>query len=191
MRKVTVFNRISVDGHFASLNEETFGMDWFVPDPEVDRAVRSGDGKVDTLLLGATTFAGFERSWTPLLSDANAPKELKAVAEELTRLNKIVFTSRRVHSDWANTRFVADDPADTVRKLKASDGDGILIMGSGSIVRQLANERLIDEFLLVVTPVVAGIGKPLFPDIGRLDLTLMRARSFASGNVLLHYKLKG
>ena len=191
MRKLILLNRISIDGYFASLNDAAFGMDWFVHDPEVDIAVRAGSGpRPDTLILGGVTYRGFERSWTPFLRDPNAPPAMKAVAEELTAMTKIVFSRRRDPIEWANTKRFDEAPADVVRRLKAEAGADMMIMGSGTICSNLANAGLIDEFVFIVTPVVAGEGKPLFDDVRRFGLTLQEARPFASGNVVLRYALQ-
>lgn len=190
MRKIAVMNRISVDGYFASNNEATFGMDWFVQDPEVDVAVRAGDGKVDGLIMGKTTYLGFERGWVPILNDPDAPEALKAVAQELTAMHKYVFSGSLEEAAWANSTLYRDRLPERVRQLKEGPGDDILIFGSGSIVQQLANANLIDEYLLILTPVVAGEGKLQFRDVRPFDLKLLRAQSFASGNVLLHYAVK-
>ena len=63
----------------------------------------------------------------------------------------------------------------------------MLIMGSGSIVQQLTQERLIDDYIFIVTPVIAGTGKSMFKDVKQLGLKLLKTQSFQSGNVLLHY----
>jgi dihydrofolate reductase len=190
MRKVIVLNRISIDGFFASLNDMTFGMDWFVQDPEVDKAVHEGSHS-DTLLLGDITYKGFERSWVPMLNDPNTPLPLKAVAKELTNMTKVVFSKRLKENDilWANTDLHNGNLAEVVKQLKSQDGTDILIMGSGTIVQQLTNEGLIDEYLFIVTPVIAGGGKPLFPSVKQTNLKLLEAKSFKSGNVVLHYEV--
>ncbi|MCG7212342.1 dihydrofolate reductase family protein [Paenibacillus mucilaginosus] len=185
-----MLNRISIDGYFASLNENTFGMDWFVQDPEVDIAVRSGGGTLDTLILGGHTYRGFERNWVPILHDPRAPKEWKAVAEELTAMTKIVFSSEQKEITWANTRRFNGSVVEVSQRLKEEEGSDILIMGSGTIVRQLAAEGLIDEYVFILTPVVAGQGKPLFEHVYEFGLTLTETKAFASGNVLLRYQLK-
>ena len=188
MRKIVMMNRISIDGRFASGNEETFGMDWFVPDPEVDRALRSDGEKLDTLILGGSTYRGFERSWTPFLRDPSAPPAMRAVAEELTAMRKIVFSRREAPLLWENTERCRGSVPDVARRLKQEEGTSILIMGSGSIVRQLAGEGLIDEYVFILTPIVAGEGKPLFDHAG-FGLKLKEAKAFASGNVVLRYSL--
>ena len=68
--------------------------------------------------------------------------------------------------------------------LKQGSGASIVIFGSGTIVQQLTNEGLIDEYVLTVTPVILGTGKSLFKDVNKLNLKLLGTRSFNSGNVL-------
>ena len=186
MRTITVLNRISIDGFFAGPNGE---IDWFIPDPEVDRAVHDA-GSADTLLLGRNTFQLFEKSWPPFLDDPNAPPQMKAVAEELTKMKKIVFSKTLQQTTWANTEFVADGVIEKVTNLKAGEGTGMMMFGSGEIIQQLSDAGLIDEYLFIVTPVVLGKGKALFKDVNKVSMKLADTQSFASGNVLLHYKTR-
>lgn len=190
MAKIKMLNRISIDGYFASPNEANFGMDWFIHDPEVDKAAHMIGGKMDTLLLGGTTYRGFERSWVPVLNNPHAPQQLKEIAEELTVMNKIVFSKTIKESNWDNTQIYDDHLIEVVRQLKQDNSSDILVMGSGSIVQQLAEENLIDEYIFIVTPIVAGEGKSLFQHVKQFELTLVEAITFASGNILLHYMLK-
>lgn len=143
---------------------------------------------MDTLILGGITYRGFESHWAPMLKNPHAPNELKAIAEELTNMTKIVFSKNMKEATWDNTRLFDGDVAEVVRKLKNEEGSGILILGSGTIVQQLANEGLIDEYMFI-TPVVAGEGKPLFDHVKQFGLTLVEAKSFHSGHVLLHYRV--
>lgn len=189
MRRMIVLNRISVDGYFASNEEATWGMDWFVQDPEVDMATHERI-QADTLVLGGATFRGFERMWVPLLGDPHAPPPLKALAQELTAMKKVVFSERLVASQWENTQSFTGKLAEVVADLKQQEGSDILVLGSGAVVRQLAQEHLIDEYLLIGTPVVAGRGKALFTDVPQQKLTLREVKGFASGNVLLHYEVQ-
>ena len=193
MRKIVMLNRVSIDGFFASLNKKTWGMDWFVQDPEVDKAAHalvSGDSPPDTLILGGITYRGLERSWTPWLKDPKAPKEMKAVAEELTGMTKVVFskTLKKGEITWENTELRAGNLIKVTKDLKDGKGAGIMIMESGTIIQQLANKGLIDEYVFIVTPVVAGEGKLLFKDVKQFGLKLLSTKSFKSGNDLLHYE---
>jgi len=183
-----MLNRISIDGYFASNNEMTGGMDWFVQDPKVDEAVHKRPGGSDTLILGENTFVMFKNSWMPMLKDQNAPATLKAVAQELTSMKKVVFSEKIKESDWENTEFHDGDLTSVVGKLKREEGTDILVMGSGTVVQQLANADLIDEYMFIVSPVIAGDGKVLFKDVKQQNLKLVSAESFDSGNVVLHYE---
>src|SRR5690242_10687756 len=137
MRKVIMLNRISMDGYFASHDEQSWGMSWFVGDPAVDKAAHELI-RADTLLMGRETYTHFEKSWLPLLNDPKAPKELKATAEELTHMKKVVFSKSMQEAKWENSELYHGDLATTVKKLKQGEGAGILILGSGTIVQQLA-----------------------------------------------------
>jgi dihydrofolate reductase len=88
---------------------------------------------------------------------------------------------------WMNTRLVKENVAREVRELRAGTGPDISIFGSGTIIQLLAREGLIDEYLIVVSPVILGKGKPLFKDFERTGLRHIEAINFNSGNVLLHY----
>jgi dihydrofolate reductase len=188
MRPVVMLNRISIDGFFASGNATTGGMDWFVPDPEVDTYVRElGSAPADTLLLGAKTYAMFQHAWLPMLADPNTPAPLLAVAQELTNMAKVVFSNTITQSTWANSQFVNSDIPGHVKKLKQARGGEILIMGSGTIVQQLANAALIDQYVFIVSPVIAGSGKALFMNVSQRGLKLLSSKTFGSGNVVLHF----
>ena len=184
MRKITVFNRVSADGFFAGPKGE---MDWFVHDPEVDKAAHERM-KPDTLLLGRVTYQLFESFWPHVLKDPKSPEELRNLAEELNQMTKIVFSKTLKDVSWVNARLAGADIIKEVKGLKQGKGADITIFGSGSIVRQLADKGLIDEYLLVVTPVIMGKGQSMFTDIGKFNLKLLETKAFKSGNVLLHYQ---
>jgi len=183
MRKVVLFNRISIDGFFAGPNGE---IDWFVQDPEVDKATHQMMHP-DTILFGRLTYQMFESYWPHLASDPNAPKEFLVLANELNQMTKVVFSKTLKEVTWVNSKLVKGNVPEEVRKLKQGAGLEIVIFGSGTIVQQLAGEGLIDEYLILASPVVLGTGKLLFKDVKKSSLKLLGARDFNSGNVLLHY----
>ena len=183
MGKVIMLNRVSIDGFFAGPNGE---IDWFIRDPEVDKAVR-GNGGTGAALFGRVTYQMFESYWPGVAADPGAPKEARTVAEELGRMTKLVFSRTLTEAVWENTKLLRGEPAGEVRKLKQAGSPDYIIFGSGTIVQQLTAEGLIDEYLLVVTPVLLGTGKLLFSGTGKHNFRLADARGFSSGNVLLHY----
>jgi dihydrofolate reductase len=188
-----MINWVSVDGFFAGPNGE---IDWVLRDPEVDKALREptpGDAGAQsqgsaTMLLGNITYTLFENSWPHIAKDPNAPDAMHKMADEVNRMTKLVFSHTRQEVSWENSKLFHGNLVEEVKKLKDDNGTAILIFGSGTIVQQLAQEGLIDEYLLVVTPVILGKGKPLFKDVNKLNLRLLQARHFESGNVLLRYR---
>jgi dihydrofolate reductase len=90
---------------------------------------------------------------------------------------------------WQNTTLLGGDLPTEVRRLKEQSGPDIVILGSGSIVSQLSEARLIDEYQIVLNPTVLGRGRTLFETVAdRLSLRLTKARSFQNGNVVLWYE---
>jgi dihydrofolate reductase len=185
MRKIVVLNRISIDGFFAGPNGE---IDWFIQDPEVDKAAHELM-RPDTLLMGRLTYQMFEAYWPHVAKDPDAPEGTRVMSNELNQMTKVVFSSSLSEVAWVNSVLVKGDISAEVQKLKQGEGADLTIFGSGTVVQQLANEGLIDEYLIVVTPVVLGTGKPLFKDVEAFKLKLLATRSFTSGNLLLHYKI--
>jgi dihydrofolate reductase len=184
MRKVIMFNRISLDGFFAGPNGE---IDWFVPDPEVDKATHEMMHP-DTILFGRLTYQMFESYWPHLATDPNAPKEALVLANELNQMTKVVFSKTLKEVTWENSKLVMGNIAGEVKQLRQGAGPEIVIFGSGTIVQQLAGDGLIDEYLILVSPVILGTGILLFKDVKKSNLKLLGARDFNSGNVLLHYR---
>jgi dihydrofolate reductase len=192
MRRIVMFNWVSIDGFFAGPNGE---IDWIIRDPEVDQTLRESDtdiaqsesGGSDMMLLGNVTYSMFENSWPPIARDPNAPEALHKMADEVTRMTKVVFSRSRKEAPWENSRLLKDNLIEEAEKLKQGEGTPILIFGSGTIVQQLTVAGLIDEYFIAVTPVVLGKGKRLFGDVQRQNLRLLEARQFKSGNVLLRY----
>ena len=189
MRKIVMFNWVSVDGLFASPNGE---IDWVIRDPEVERALREprpGQASVgaDTMLLGNVTYTMFENSWPQIAKDPSAPEEMHRLADEITRMTKIVFSRTRKDVTWENSKLFRGHLLEEVEKLKQEQGKDIIIFGSGTIVQQLTDAGLIDDYFIALTPVVLGKGKPLLRDVQTRDLRLLDVQHFHSGNVLLHY----
>ncbi|NGM82053.1 dihydrofolate reductase family protein [Paenibacillus sp. 7124] len=184
MRKIVLFNNISVDGYYAGPGGE---IDWFIHDPEVNQAAHERMSP-DTVLFGRATYQMFEGYWPHVAANPKAPEGARRMANELNQMTKVVFSSTLQEVSWMNSRLLSGNLQEEVRRLKEGEGADITIFGSGTIVQQLAKAGLIDEYLLVLTPVVIGNGKPLFIDAGKMKLELLEARSFSSGIVLLHYR---
>lgn len=185
MRKLSVFESISADGYFC---DDKNDMSWAHrgPDPEFDAFTAENAGGEATLLFGRVTYEMMKSYWpTP-----QAQKENGAVAEGMNKLEKIVFSRTLKEPGWSNAKVIAGDPAPVVRELKQGIGPDLLIMGSGSIVSQLSQARLVDSYQFVVVPIVLGKGRTVFDGVkDRLNLKLTKSRPFKNGNVVLWYDL--
>ncbi len=118
-----------------------------------------------------------------------AVKNDPVVAERMNSLPKVVFSRTRNQVSWNNTRLVKGNVAAEIRKMKREPGPGMAILGSGSLIAQLAPEGLIDEYQIMVNPVVLGKGRTLFDGIqDNLRLKLTKTRAFRNGNVFLCYE---
>ena len=184
MRKIVVFDWVSVDGYYAGPNRE---IDWVVQDPEIDKAAHERMNP-DTLLCGRISYQMFENVWPKVAEDPKAPKGMKKLADEMAQMTKVVFSKTLKEVTWENSKLFHRDLIEEVKKLRRRKGADIAIFGSGTIVQQLANEGLINEYLFAITPVVLGSGRSLFTDVEGLNLALVETKNFKSGNVLLYYK---
>lgn len=183
MRRLTVFNNVSLDGYIADANGD---MSWaHKQDPEWN-AFTAENAKGDAVLLfGRITYDLMASFWpTPM-----AMQSMPDVAERMNSLQKIVFSKTMKKADWKNTTLIKSDIAAAVQKMKNEPGPDMVILGSGSIVAQLAEAGLIDEYQIAVSPVALGSGKTMFAGMKkRLNLKLTKSRAFDNGNVLLCYE---
>jgi dihydrofolate reductase len=181
MRKLTVFNLMTLDGYIAG---EGGDISWHHVDEEFQELANAASNYGNTLLFGRVTYelmAGFWPTPEAIRSDP-------VVAAGMNKAEKIVFSRTLQKADWNNTRLVNDGMLDEVRRLKQGTGKDLTILGSGSIVAQLAEEGLIDEYQVLLNPVVIGKGKSMFEGVkDRFSLKLTKTRVFGNGNVLLTY----
>jgi dihydrofolate reductase len=163
MKKISVFNHVTVDNLFSGPDGE---IDWFqgVHDDEWNRYAQEHAGLPrNTLMFGRTTYE-MMKSWWPTPA---AMQMDPVMAEVMNNSPKIVFSSQLKNVEdepnWKNTRVFHQIDQDEIRNLKQKEN--ITILGSGTIVQQLANLGLIDEYTLVVVPIILGEGKPLFSEL--------------------------
>ena len=198
MRRIVMFNRVSADGFFAAADGN---LDWIVPDEEVDRHGASGIPSTDTVILGRRTYEQFASFWphvldSPAPADPHGPggfsPELHAFARALTDMTKLVFSTKLNDVTWKNSRLQRDIDPRAIEAMKRQPGKDMIIFGSGSIVTQLTRHGLIDEYQLIVNPVLLGSGQLLLGGLNRsAALELLEARRFPSGNVMLRYARAG
>jgi dihydrofolate reductase len=118
-----------------------------------------------------------------------AMQAMPEVAEGMNRLAKFVASRTLESASWRNTTVIQGDLVTSVREMKKSDGPDLVILGSGSIVSQLSGAGLIDEFQIIVNPLVLGQGRTLFEGVTeKISLKLIKTRAFSNGNVILYYE---
>ena len=183
MRKLVVFNQVTLDGYIADAHGD---MSWAHKDDAEWNAFAAENASAGgVLLFGRITYHLMAGFWPTPAALENAP----AVAEAMNRMQKVVFSRTLKKASWQNTTLVKGDIAAAVRRMKHEPGPGMAILGSGSIVSQLTQAGLIDEYQIVVNPVVLGQGKTMFEGIKeKVTLKLTKTRAFGNGNVLLCYE---
>jgi len=185
MRKLAVFNNVTLDGYFADSNGDMRWAHRESQDAEFNAFVAENASGGGELVFGRITYALMASYWPTPLAMKNDP----VVAEGMNKLPKVVFSRTLDKASWSNTKLVKGDVAAAMRKMKNEPGKDLAILGSGSIVSQLAQEGLIDEFQVMVNPVVLGKGRTMFDGVEKkLNLKLTRTRAFGNGNVLLCYE---
>ena len=114
------------------------------------------------------------------------------MAKVVNNGEKIVF-SRKLENveegpNWKNVSLLKEINVDNITKLKKKKGKDITIIGSGSVIRQLTDLGLIDEYQLMVVPVVLGTGKSFFANVRQMDLELIESKAYGNGLVQLRYR---
>ncbi|HVZ67058.1 MAG TPA: dihydrofolate reductase family protein [Patescibacteria group bacterium] len=183
MRKIIVFNMVTVDGYFAGSDGN---IDWHMVDSEFNDFAIKQTAEFGTLIFGKTTYDLMKSYWP---TEA-ALKDDPTVAKLMNETPKIVFSKSLKSATWENTVLMDEIDTNAIRKLKEEKDKDIAIFGSGEIVQQFANLDLIDEYRLMVNPVILGEGKLLFKGVKKTNLNLVNSRTFGNGNILLYYQPK-
>jgi dihydrofolate reductase len=207
MRRIVTFDRVTADGYFASPDGS---LGWVVPDEELDAQVaRRLEGEAnkagadgipanDTILFGRRTYQLFEGFWSHAVADSHAApdphhsgrlsREMHAMAVFLNEATKLVFSRTLKDVTWKNTRLLHELDPSAIEAMKRQPGKDMMVFGSGSIVSQLTQHGLIDEYQFVVSPIFLGSGRSLLSGVSQsLRLDLLEAKRYKSGNVMLRY----
>ena len=178
MRKIIVFTNISLDGYFEGSDHDISG---FKSDTEAFSSP-SGD-LTDALLFGHTTYEMMKFWETP-----QAKEMLPAIAQFMNDTPKFVASHQPFDPGWQNVQVLHGNVAAQVLSLKEQPGGAIRIFGSNTLVVSLLQAGLIDEFQLIVNPVVLSAGTPIFAGLSqKTELEFKSARPFQSGTVMLTY----
>ena len=182
MRNLILFNMMTLDGFFAASNH---ALDWHIVDEEFHAFAAQQLDAVSTILFGRLTYQLMAAYWPTEAAIKRDP----IIAGQMNQTAKIVFSRTLASAEWSNTRLVKENVAEEVARLKQQPGKDIIIFGSANLAATLTQHGLIDEYRIMVSPIVLGSGLPLFRGARtRLPMKLLSTRVFASGNVLLAYQ---
>jgi len=180
MRKLRVFESISIDGYFAATSGDISWAHAGRADADFGEWISENAGKGSALLFGRKTYQMMEAFWrTP-----GAARQMPNVAKGMNAATKYV-ASRTLEPTWNNSHLLAAELLSAVRELKAGDGPDITVLGSGSVAAQLGAARLVDEYQFVIIPVALGGGRTVFTK--GCELRLLEQRVFRCGNVAVTY----
>jgi dihydrofolate reductase len=184
MRKLSVFNSVSLDGFYTGANGDYSWAHEGANDPELREFTKNNAQGTNALVFGRVTYE-LMLAWWPTPEAAQAMPE---VARGMNAAPKYVFSRTLDKAEWSNTTLLKDDPATAITRIKQTPGPDLTVLGSGQIVAQLAEAKLVDEVQLLVCPVVLGSGKGQFAGVtGMPRWTLLRSKTFNNGRVLLAY----
>lgn len=184
MRKIVFFMLTSLDGYFEGPSRD---INWHNVDEEFNEFAEQQTSEFGALLFGRVTYELMASYWPTEAAKRNDP----VIAKLMNSLPKIVFSKTLQKVEWENTTLVKDNFKKVVRELKKEAGKDAAIFGSSDLAVMFMEQGLIDEYRIMVNPVVLGDGKPLFKGIkNQVDLKLIKTKVFQSGNVLLYYEPK-
>ena len=149
---------------------------------------------VDTILLGRGTYEDLVRKWPHVGEWPDVPEAALRIGDKINTTPKIVAAGRhpRESLEWggfeAPTQLTGDDVIGQIRELKQRDGGDIITFGSPALVQSLTNAGLVDEYRILIHPVIVNEGKRLFENLeGRTDLRLLGVETYARGAILVRY----
>jgi dihydrofolate reductase len=190
MRKVVFFMMTTLNGFYerGRWDVDPAGLDWHNTDDEFEAFAAEQLGDADTLVFGRVTYEGMTTYWPTPEAIATNP----AVAEKMNALPKVVFSRTLEGVGWSNSRLAGSDAAGELRRLREQPGKDILLLASSDLAASLAAAGVIDEYRIMVNPVLVGRGKPVLAGLARdVPLKLLAVRPFGNGNVLLTYAPAG
>jgi dihydrofolate reductase len=183
LRKVVASEFVSLNGVMESPEK------WHFPyfNDEMEEAIGAAMATADAMLLGRVTYEEFAAFWPFQSSESSDDQEFAGYMNNTPKF--VVSTTLEEPLAWQNSTLIKGNVAEEVTRLKQQPGEDISITGSGTLVRSLLADDLLDELRLMVHPIVVGRGKRLFEDGGdRKALELVDSKTFGTGVLYLTYQ---
>jgi len=175
MRKLQVAEFLTLDGVMEA--PDTWTGPFF--NEEIGMDIGSNLFKIGALLYGRRTYEEMAAAW---------PERTGDMADRFNSISKFVVSTTLSEATWNNSKLIKGNVAEEVSRLKHEDGQDIVILGSGELVSHLQQQNLIDEYLLLVMPLVMGKGKRLFREGINTKLRLVESKTYSTGVVSLTYQ---
>ncbi len=180
MRTLYLFNMITLDGFFEG--KEPWDLGWHTVDAEFNEFAVEQLKSTGLLLFGRKTYEGMAQYW----GTDQAKNDDPVVAELMNAIPKAVVSCTLTSATWNNTTLLNGNVVVEINKLKSQQGKDIGIFGSADLSASLSS--VIDEYRIIIAPVILGNGTPLFkPAEGMVRLNAKNVRTFTNGNVLIYY----
>lgn len=178
MRKLIMFNLITLDGYFEGEKNWDLGFHDLVWGKELEQLSNEQLESADMLVFGGVTYEGMAKYWS---------KEKGETADRMNRIPKVICSSTLKSADWNNTTILKDAVAE-LPKLKQQGNGNMFVFGSGILCESLMKANLFDEYRLVIVPVFIGKGRRLFNQgLNYQPLKVLEARALSTGGVILRY----
>lgn len=179
MRKLIMWNIITLDGYFEGNQNWYLSFHNLVWGPELERLSIEQLHSADYLVFGRVTYEGMANHWI---------KEEGEIAELMNKIPKLVFSKSLKSAEWNNSTLVKEDASAEIIKLKEQSGKNMFVFGSANLSETFVNENLFDEYRIGVAPVILGNGRPLFRQgIPSINLKLISTQQLLTGGVILKY----
>ncbi len=191
MRKLILSMQMTLDGYSTGPNDEMDYLPSFTDENmwrDLHEEMWKNLGDIDTFILGRRTYQIWETYWPTAANNPQSTDSDKKFSRFADETKKIVISNTLDSVGWKNSVLIKDNIAEEIRKLKQQPGKNIGVAGGATVAQTLAKLGLIDQYLLVVHPVILGKGKLLLGELGnRQKLKLVGTKTFNSGAVELNY----
>lgn len=189
MRNVFLNMTMTLDGFFCGPNGE---LDWMsqAPDQELNDDIVAFFQGVDQGFIGYPTASGMIPYWLGVAQNPAVSKEARAIAQAVNTLHPFILSNREEKLEWENTELLVaksdDELVEAVKKIKQQPGKDLGVPGGIRTAQTFVRLGLINEYVLMVHPVVIGQGQSVFTN--RVNLELISTKTYKSGVIRVHYR---
>lgn len=177
---------VSLDGFIEGPKQD---LSWHLVDDEFNKYAIDLLHSIDTIIFGRIAYELFESFWPAAMTDPSTTPDNLDIANQINDMHKIVFSKTMEKVEWKKSQLIQQLIPEEITKMKQQEGKDMVIFGGAGIAQSFMRHELIDEYRIMVNPIILGKGKPLFEDMThRMNLKLLKTRTFNSGVVMLVYE---